>query len=188
MYSRIDWFLFLRFVCSNYGCHFYNFYHKSPKKNTNEPIIIIIIIISPCPHSLPFWWTSSDGWDHKVHVYLEYHSVCPLPGIGTLSKASECVQPSPPPPPHGPTPNQRRGECTRIASHGGERVVPIRTTGEKSPALCLLCGWDQRICYWKKKKQIHKVVFKQWLKKQKVICSPLSSLQICLREVVHIRG
>jgi hypothetical protein len=25
------------------------------------------------------------GWDHKVHEYKEYHSVCPLVGIETLS-------------------------------------------------------------------------------------------------------
>ncbi len=25
-----------------------------------------------------------DGVDHKVHIYTEYHSVCPLVGIGTL--------------------------------------------------------------------------------------------------------
>jgi hypothetical protein len=25
----------------------------------------------------------AEGRDHKVHIYLEYHSVCPLVGIGT---------------------------------------------------------------------------------------------------------
>jgi hypothetical protein len=31
-------------------------------------------------------------------IYVEYHSVCPLVRIGTLSPASECSPPLPPPP------------------------------------------------------------------------------------------
>jgi hypothetical protein len=37
--------------------------------------------------------TRNEEVDHKVHVYLEYHSLCPLVGIGTPSPASECASP-----------------------------------------------------------------------------------------------
>jgi hypothetical protein len=74
---------------------------------------------------------------HKVHIYLEYHSVCPLVGIGTPTPfpASEFL------PPHR---NQREGGGTRLRVRGWGGAgagggVPIRTT-EKSLALCLLCG------------------------------------------------
>jgi hypothetical protein len=48
---------------------------------------------------------------HKVHIYLEYHSVCPLVGIGTppphpLSRKRVC-----PPPPPG-----TRGRVDTLAS------------------------------------------------------------------------
>ncbi len=36
-------------------------------------------------------------WAHKVHIYLEYHSVCPLDEIGippTPSPTSGCTSPS----------------------------------------------------------------------------------------------
>jgi hypothetical protein len=38
-----------------------------------------------------------DGTPHKVHIYLEYHSVCPLVGIGTppLSRMQVCFPPEP---------------------------------------------------------------------------------------------
>ncbi len=44
------------------------------------------------------WFSSSETTfhpPHKVHIYLEYHSVCPLVGIGTPtpSPASECASP-----------------------------------------------------------------------------------------------
>jgi hypothetical protein len=67
---------------------------------------------------------------HKVHIYLEYHSVCPLVRIGTrpptpLPQASVyhllvhhwCV-------PHPGT----KGGDNRLRGGG----VPIRTTGEKA--------------------------------------------------------
>ncbi len=55
---------------------------------------------------------------HKVHTYLEYHSVCPLVGIGT---------PSVPPPP-----DTGGGGSTYSPAREGVRGVPIRTTGEKA--------------------------------------------------------
>ncbi len=59
-------------------------------------------------------------------VYLEYHSVCPLVGIGTrppppLGEAS--VQPPPPP--------WIKGGDTLARGWGGGGI-PIRTTGEKA--------------------------------------------------------
>jgi hypothetical protein len=51
------------------------------------------------------------GRGHKVHIYKEYHSVCPLVGIGTLpptpSLASECA---PPPGTKGGGAHTRAGE------------------------------------------------------------------------------
>jgi hypothetical protein len=73
----------------------------------------------------------SIGVPHKVHLCKEYHSVCPLVGIGTLptpSLASECA----------PPPRTRGGGGTLACVEGlGEsQSVDWR----KSLALCLLCG------------------------------------------------
>jgi hypothetical protein len=66
------------------------------------------------------------GLPHKVHIYIyiEYHSVCPLVGIGTLPPPlSPANVPLPPP-------NQRVGTlaCGWGVGLGG---VPTPTTGEK---------------------------------------------------------
>jgi len=66
-------------------------------------------------------FTIYEGTDHKVHIYLEYHSVCPLVRIGTLppNLTQECVPPR----------NLRGGYiCLRVRGWG----VPIRTTGDKA--------------------------------------------------------
>ncbi len=61
--------------------------------------------------------------DHKVHVYLEYHSVCPLVGIGTPSTPS-----------------------SPLAS--GVEGVSIRTTGEKTySTLSIPCALDIEVQY-----------------------------------------
>jgi hypothetical protein len=68
---------------------------------------------------------------HKVHIYTEYHSVCPLVGIRTLpspSLASECA---PPPQPKG-------GRAHSPAGKGWGS--PNSDDWRKSLALCLLCG------------------------------------------------
>ncbi len=63
--------------------------------------------------------------NHKVHTYKEYHSVCPLVGIGTLPTAlSPASVPLPPEPGGG-------GGVTRPYG-GGVGGVPITTTGEKA--------------------------------------------------------
>jgi hypothetical protein len=56
---------------------------------------------------------------HKIHIYLEYHSVCPLVGIGTPHPLTDCAPPL----------NQGGGG-------GGTHSDDWR----KSLALCLLCG------------------------------------------------
>ncbi len=66
-------------------------------------------------------------------VYLEYHSICPLVGIGTAppSLASKyCMYPPPPP--------TQRG----ARSPAGEGVgSPNLDDWRKNLALCLLCGY-----------------------------------------------
>ncbi len=53
---------------------------------------------------------------HKVRIYKEYHSVCPLVGIGTL--------PTPPP--------RTGGEGAHSPAGEGLGEPQIRTTGEKA--------------------------------------------------------
>jgi hypothetical protein len=64
---------------------------------------------------------------HKVHIYLEYRSVCPLVGIGTLRPPlpqASVYRVLPPPL------ILRRGGHTRLVVR--EWGVLIRTTGEKA--------------------------------------------------------
>jgi hypothetical protein len=52
------------------------------------PSFIHTVTVKKCASSILF------GEDHKVHIYLEYHGVCPLVGIETPphpSPASECA-------------------------------------------------------------------------------------------------
>jgi hypothetical protein len=58
---------------------------------------------------------------HKVLIYTEYHSVCPLVGIGT--------PPTPLRKQVCPPPTKVWGECTRLRGGGGY-LIP--TTGEKA--------------------------------------------------------
>jgi hypothetical protein len=73
--------------------------------------------------------------NHKVHIYTEYHSVCPLVGIGTLSPASVPLPPVP-------------KLCTKMGVHSpaGEGLWESKFRRLKiSLALCLLCGIN-RLC------------------------------------------
>jgi hypothetical protein len=74
----------------------------------------------------------ADTFHHKVHTYIEYHSVCPLVGIGTL--------PPPLSPASVPLPPEPKG--------GGHNRLQVRGWGSpnsddwrKSLALCLLCAF-----------------------------------------------
>jgi hypothetical protein len=67
---------------------------------------------------------------HKIHIYTEYHSVCPLVGIWTL--------PSPLSPASVPLPRYQRGGGTRLRVRGWGS--PNSDDRGKSLALCLLCG------------------------------------------------
>jgi hypothetical protein len=58
---------------------------------------------------------SLERWNHKVHMYLEYYSVCPLVRIGT------------------PTPGTKGGGQPRLWVRGWWR--PISDD-------CVLCGWN----------------------------------------------
>ncbi len=59
---------------------------------------------------------------HKVHIYTEYHSVCPLVGIGTA-----------------PPPQAKGGRAHSPAGEGWGS--PNSDDWRKSLALCLLCGY-----------------------------------------------
>ncbi len=61
---------------------------------------------------------------HSVHIYKEYHSVCPLVVIGTL--------PPPLPPASVPLSPEPKGGGGTLACGWGVGGVPILTTGEKA--------------------------------------------------------
>ncbi len=68
---------------------------------------------------------------HKVHTYKEYHSVCPLVGIGSPASV-----PLPPEPKGG-------GGGTRVRQRG--EGSPNPNDLRKSLAICLLCGNRQQL-------------------------------------------
>ncbi len=71
-----------------------------------------------------------DSYHQKVHKYLEYHSVCPLVGIG---------------PPHPLSPKTRGGGySTRSPACEGVRR-PNSDDWRDSLVLCLLCGFHQTL-------------------------------------------
>jgi hypothetical protein len=72
---------------------------------------------------------SRESVHHKVRIYKEYHSVCPLVRIGT--------PPTPLSPATVPLPPEPGGRHTRVRVRGwGSHNSDYR----KSLALCLLCG------------------------------------------------
>jgi hypothetical protein len=113
MYSRIDWFLFLRFVCSNSGCHFYNFYHKSPEHELSG----VIAHYHYQNHYLaPAHCTSYHAgepiWMVETSKYMLYQST-------TVSVPSPKLGPSLPQASVYPSPEPKEG---RMHSPAGERV------------------------------------------------------------------
>jgi hypothetical protein len=85
-------------------------------------------LVLPCRTS---GGASSPSTHHKVHIHLEYHSVCPLVGIGTPSTPSPTASVYPPPL------NQRRGTHSPVGEGVGQSQFGRL---EKSLTLCLLCG------------------------------------------------
>jgi hypothetical protein len=75
---------------------------------------------------------AGQGWEHKVHLYQEYHSVYLLVGIGT----------PPPPLPQAsvPPPPNQRGALSPTGEGvwgGGSQSGRLE---KKTIAICLLCG------------------------------------------------
>jgi hypothetical protein len=87
-----------------------------------------------CSHCHKIFFQTPTGVEvseHKVHIYLEYHSVFPL--FQTGAPPPPLPQASVPPPPR----NQRGGYTdVRMRGWGGRNSDDWR----KSLALCLLCG------------------------------------------------
>jgi hypothetical protein len=73
-----------------------------------------------------YFYGNEKGLIHKVHMYLEYHSVNHPVRIGNPYSLSQKRVCTPPPP------RNQRGERTRLRVRGWGGGVPIRTTGEKA--------------------------------------------------------
>jgi hypothetical protein len=96
------------------------------KKKRTAPKNGNTIVCKKCRYKLP------KSFSTKVRIYKEYHSVCPLFGIGTL--------PTPLSPSSVPLPPEPGGGAHSPAGEGlGESQ--FRWLG-KSLALCLLCGFS----------------------------------------------
>jgi hypothetical protein len=81
--------------------------------------------------SVPTVSSVTDVSNHKVRICKEYHSVCPLAGIGTLpTPFSPASVPLPPQPGGGGTLDR-----LRVRGWGSSNSDDLR----KSLALCLLC-------------------------------------------------
>jgi hypothetical protein len=64
-------------------------------------------------HGIKYYIESSlEYWQHKVLIYIEHHSVCPLVGIGTPPHPFSHKRVCPPPP------DQRVGGHTRLRLKG----------------------------------------------------------------------
>ncbi len=99
---------------------------ESPRNNNNNMLFNLIVYIV---HSV----LCLDQEDHKVHIFIEYHSVCPLVGIGTLPPPLSSASAPLPPEPKG-------GRHTRLRVRGWGS--PNSDDWRKSLALCLLCEED----------------------------------------------
>jgi hypothetical protein len=134
--------------------HFYNFYHKSPEHELSGVIAhyhhynhylrlptLVTILVNQ------FRWLRPQS----TSIPRVPQCLSPRRNWDPLSRKLVCI-PLPPK-------NQRRVEHTRLRVSGWGS--PNSDDWRKSLSLCLLSGWDQRICYCKKK-QILKVVFQHW--------------------------
>ncbi len=71
------------------------------------------------------------GWERRgIRVYIEYQTVCPIVGIGSLSLVSECAS----------IWTQREGKQHSLVSEEVEGG-PNLDDWKESLALCLFCGW-----------------------------------------------
>jgi hypothetical protein len=70
----------------------------------------LLLILSSYSHTCTVTLTSEHTPPHKVHTYKEYHSVCPLDGIGTLPPPLSPVNVPLPPEPKGVGDTLRAGE------------------------------------------------------------------------------
>jgi hypothetical protein len=77
--------------------------------------------------------------DHKVHVNKEYHSVCPLVGIGTLPVPTPLSPASVAPPPG------TKGEGAHSPAGEGLGESRFRRLEKSLALVCLLCGVDVRV-------------------------------------------
>ncbi len=77
-----------------------------------------------------------DCFDQKVRIYKEYHSACPLVGIGTLPTP---ISPASVPLSQKPRGGRGGARHTRLRARS---VSPNSDDWRKSLALCLLCGFD----------------------------------------------
>jgi hypothetical protein len=87
-------------------------------------------------------WKCNSVWGlcHKAHIYLEYHSVCPLVPIGTphpLYRKRVFSSPR----------TQSETRHTRLLVRGWG--VPIRTTGEKAQNSVYSVDCALRVCHFK---------------------------------------
>ncbi len=106
------------------------------RNNVNRATGYIALWLKTWVH-IPCIYLGAMAEDHKVHIFIEYHSVCPLVGIGNL------------PPPFSPasvplpgTNGGGGGVHTRLRVRGWGS--PNSYDGRKSLALCLLCAEDRR--------------------------------------------
>ncbi len=120
-------------VCFESPCQFRSFKTILNFYRTGRLHVVDEMCVMAFSSDLQYWGIQASICNtrgHKVHLYKEYHSVCPLVGIWTLpTPLSPASVPLPPEP--------KRGEHTRMRVRGWG--VPIPTTGEKLSTLPTLC-------------------------------------------------
>jgi hypothetical protein len=116
---------------------------------------------------------SDEGRDHKVHIYLEYHSICPFVRIRTPHPLSRKRVPA--------HPRNQRGWGYTLACmvYGGG---PNSDDWRKSLALGLLCG--QTLWYSRYTVYVHTLWFSQIIVNYN-ICNTLSII-LCRRKEVKL--
>jgi hypothetical protein len=92
--------------------------------------------VNPSPGPLgnvrTFNYKNNKLLDHKTHIYLEYHSICPLVEIVPPSPASECAPPT----------ESKGGDTLACGERGAGS--PNSDDWRESLVICLLCVLDCR--------------------------------------------